>query len=382
MKKVLLVKAGNHSRANCTVRAELEVQGEFLIESFREIPSGKLVNAQIEKSENGKVSVLWIIDSLKADSNREYELILKKGSSLEASGQGVKVEIVEDRKVDVFIGGSIFTSYIFKDVVRPHLYPLMGPYGLDITRRLATEQDKDLDHHHHRSFWVAHGDVNGVDNWSEGKGHGYTTHRSFEIVEGGNVYAHIKAMSDWTSNSGEKVLEEIRDLRIYNLPEHSRIIDMDVILTASEGDVNFGDTKEGGIASLRVKTSMEVRNGGKIENSYGGISESETWGKRAQWCDYSGPVEGRIVGVSLFDHPESFRYPTYWHVRDYGLMTANPFGLSYFKNNPNIRGDHKLEANGSLKFYYRLYMHPGDASEGNVAEKYNDFVSPPDVEIS
>ena len=58
---------------------------------------------------------------------------------------------------------------------------------------------------------------------------------------------------------------------------------------------------------------MEVRNGGKIENSYGGISESETWGKRAQWCDYSGPIEGRIVGVSVFDHPESFRYPTYWH---------------------------------------------------------------------
>jgi len=381
MKKVFLVEAGNHDRHYCPVRAELEVQGEFSVESFRELPSGKPVEAQIEKNEGGKIAIWWIIDSLKAGSNREYEIAIKEGSG-QTPNQGVRLQFVGDKKIDVFIGNDIFTSYIFRDVVRPHLYPLIGPYGLCVTRRLATKQDKDLDHHHHRSFWVAHGDINGVDNWSEQEGHGYTAHRSFEIAEGGPVYAHIRAISDWTSNSGEKVLEELRDLRIYNLPEHSRIIDMTVVFTALEENVNFGDTKEGGIASLRVETSMEVRNGGKIENSYGGINEAETWGKRAHWCDYSGPIEGRIVGVSLFDHPENFRYPTYWHVRDYGLMTANPFGLSYFKNDPNIRGDYKLKAHESLKFSYRLYIHPGDASEGRVAERYNDFINPPKVEVS
>ena len=28
------------------------------------------------------------------------------------------------------------------------------------------------DHIHHRSLWFTHGDVNGVDFWTEGEGHG------------------------------------------------------------------------------------------------------------------------------------------------------------------------------------------------------------------
>ena len=127
---------------------------------------------------------------------------------------------------------------------------------------------------------------------------------------------------------------------------------------------------------------MEVRDTGKIENAYGGINEGETWGKRAVWCDYSGWTDGRQVGLALFDHPDSFRFPTYWHVRDYGLMTANPFGLSFFKNDPNQRGDYTLKQGDSMRFRYRLYLHPGDAKEGNVAEKYHDFVNPPVVHVA
>jgi len=218
-----------------------------------------------------------------------------------------------------------------------------------------------------------------VDNWSEMEGHGRTVHREFLRTDGGPVFGRICALGDWVGPDGRKVLEEVRDIRIYALPEEGRLVDMEVELRASEGDVKFGDTKEGGIASLRVQPSMEVRNGGRIENSYGAIGEAEAWGRRASWCDYSGPVEGRWVGMALMDHPDGFRYPTYWHVRDYGLMAANPFGLSYFHNDPNRRGDYVLKAGGSLKFKYRLYIHVGDAREGRVAERYNDFVNPPEV---
>ena len=37
------------------------------------------------------------------------------------------------------------------------------------------------------------------------------------------------------------------------------------------------------------------------------------------------------MGIAILNHPASFRYPTYWHVRDYGLFAANPFGLHDFK---------------------------------------------------
>ena len=60
-------------------------------------------------------------------------------------------------------------------------------------------------------------------------------------------------------------------------------------------------------------------------------------------------------------------------------MTANPFGLSYFYNDPNRRGDYTLKAGEKLKFKYRLYIHRGDATFARVSERYNNFVNPPKI---
>ena len=43
-------------------------------------------------------------------------------------------------------------------------------------------------------------------------------------------------------------------------------------------------------------------------------------------------LSGRNVGIAILDRPGNFRYPTVWHVRACGLMTANPFGISCFTN--------------------------------------------------
>jgi hypothetical protein len=125
---------------------------------------------------------------------------------------------------------------------------------------------------------------------------------------------------------------------------------------------------------------MDVPLGGRITNSFGGIDEGETWGKRAHWCDYTGPVDGKVVGITVFDHPTNFRHPTYWHVRNYGLMTANPFGVSYFTNNKANDGSHEVPANERFTFRYRLLVHKGTAEEASVAEHYHDYVNPPVID--
>ena len=168
-------------------------------------------------------------------------------------------------------------------------------------------------------------------------------------------------------------------MRIYNVAP-SRLLDIDLTLTAAEEDVLFGDTKEGGLISLRVASSMDVPRGGRLENSNGGVGEDNVWGKRAAWCDYSGPVNGKTVGVAIFDHPESFRHPTYWHARDYGLMTTNPFAVSTFEGE-GPSGEYLLPAGESLRFRYRIYIHKGDATEGKVAEQNSSYAGPPRVQI-
>lgn len=373
--KSLTVKAGNHTRTFCPVRVALPKEIEA--SALREKKTGREVPCQVWRK-GDELQLSWILGYLRTGEERTYELVSGKGPCAE----GVSLKDTPGDQVDVKIAGIPFTAYRYgAPLARPHLYPVIGPYRCPITRRLAEPEDKDMDHHHHRSIWVSHGEVNEVDNWSEMPGHGRTVHRSFEALESGPVMGRIRAGADWVSQDGKKVLEEVKELRFYAQPASCRAIDLDVVLTATEGEVVFGDTKEGGIASVRVQPSMEVRNGGRIENSYGGIDEGETWGKQAAWCDYSGDVQGRHMGIAIFDHPDSFRYPTYWHVRSYGLMTANPFGLSFFKNDPNIRGDYTLGSGEALSFRYRLYIHPGDATDGKVGEKYHDFVNPPEVEI-
>jgi hypothetical protein len=114
---------------------------------------------------------------------------------------------------------------------------------------------------------------------------------------------------------------------------------------------------------------------GHIVNSEG-VRDDETWGKRAKWVDYHGPVDGKNVGVAIFDHPDNPRYPTWWHVRDYGLFAANPFGLHEFEKKPKGAGDLKIKAGDSATFRYRFYLHHGDEKEGKVAERYEEYVKP------
>jgi hypothetical protein len=220
-----------------------------------------------------------------------------------------------------------------------------------------------------------------VDDWSEVEGHGRILHRRFSVLAGGPAYGRIEAQNEWLSASGAHVVSETRNMAFYNTPSHCRLLDYTVIFHSGDRAVTFGDTKEGGILSVRVASSMDVSRGvgGQITNAYGGINEGETWGRPSPWCDYTGPVAGRTVGIALMDHPQNLRYPTQWHVRNYGLMTANCFGWSYYGNDKSLDGSHTLPPHTDLAFRYRVYIHSGDAS--SVGGRFLDFAFPPQVSV-
>lgn len=325
--------------------------------------------------------IVWICEPISIGETREYQFSQKFEIPADSS-----VELIEKEKsVEFRISEALFTVYHYGDeYARPFLYPILGPGGNGVTRNYPMMKDvpgETTDHVHHKSMWVAHGEVNGSDNWSELEGHAVQRHREFLEKAAGPVFARVTALNDWLNNEGTKVLEEERSITVYNLSDLSRVIDLSVSFRATEGDVDFGDTKEGGICSIRVATSMDGNKGGLITNAYGGVTEVENWGKRAAWCDYSGDVSGRTVGISIFDNPSNFRYPTYWHVRDYGLMTANPFALSAYRNDKSCDGSHVVKAGETFAFSYRVFIHGGDASAANVGERYHGYINPPVVEV-
>ncbi len=91
--------------------------------------------------------------------------------------------------------------------------------------------------------------------------------------------------------------------------------------------------------------------------------------------DYSGTVQGRKLGIAIFDHPSNPKHPTYWHAREYGLFAVNPFGEHDFYNDPKRDGSITIPAGGSLTFRYRVFIHNDAAAEAKVAEAYARYAA-------
>lgn len=363
MKRVV-IEAGRHARAACPVVAPWDGPA----------PEGLAAEGVLTAAQAHDQGLAFVLPTLAAESRAALD-------AAPAAPPGAGVSLRDNGKqVDVEIGGRLFTSYHYADVpARPYLWPVMAPGEVQATRAYPMIPDvagETHDHKHHRSMYFAYGDVNGVDNWSEEPGHGRTEHRTIDRIVSGSVYGLLETTSDWLGAAGEHVLQQKLALTFWNTGADLRMVDVDLRLTADTCDVRFGDTKEGGLISFRVASSMDVPRGGKIENSWGGINEPENWGLAAHWCDYSGTAEGKAVGICVMDHPDSFRYPTYWHVRDYGLFTANPFALHDYTQGRK-EGSHLLKQGETLRFRYRALIHAGDAGAVDARARYLDFVAPP-----
>ena len=247
---------------------------------------------------------------------------------------GLGADITAERSPNgavVKIDGQLFTEYLVKSGTKPVLWPIIGPTGKPMTRDypLRDNHNEKTDHPHQRSLWFSHGNVDGIDFWDErGAKVGSIEHLEFLKVAGGKP-AVIATRNAWLAPDGRKLCEDQRTLR-FNSDGDARWIDFDIAIKATDGAVTFGDTKEGTFG-LRVAESISVdaHRGGKIINSRGEV-DAAAWGQAAPWVDYHGPVDGQTVGIAILNHPSSFRFPTYWHVRPYGLFAANPFGWHDF----------------------------------------------------
>lgn len=310
--------------------------------------------------------------------------ILPLDSKAQTQGKGVQITDNGNR-LRIQIDGEPFTEYHYgrydgKAVSRPFFYPIIGPGGAPMTRNSPMKEGKDeaTDHPHHRALWYAHGAINGHDFWSEGSRAGTTVHEKFLSLTSGTSKGTIQSKNKLVAKDGTVVCTDDRTMTIHSRTE-DRIIDFEIAVHASHGDITFGDTKEGTMA-IRLPATMRLKGKvgkGHIVNSAGN-RDGATWGKRAAWCDYYGPVNGKTVGVAIFDHPTNPRHPTWWHVRDYGLFAANPFGIHDFERlSDRSKGNLKVVSGDSVTFRYRFYFHKGDEKQGNVEALYNEYARTP-----
>lgn len=263
-------------------------------------------------------------------------------------------------------------EYRHDDPVRPHLAVLLGPGGAVLTRELDGDVPEDsADHPHHRGLWWGHRDVNGADLWTEFEGHGRIRSAAAPVRSTDGSVEELVHDQEWADAAGRPLLRDRKVVRRHpEAPDGSRALDVESTLEAAWGPVVLGDTKEAGLVALRVAPAMEERRGGSIVLSTGAEGESESWGRAGAWCDYSGIVDGVAVGVAVMDHPANPR-PARWHVRDYGLLAANPFGLRDFTGDPSADGSLRLRPGEPVTFRYRILTHRGGAAA--VPQHYDRY---------
>src|SRR6056297_987564 len=179
-----------------------------------------------------------------------------------------------DNKLHVLMDGKKITTFYYNDFElanRPFLYPIKAPCEEQVTRGYPIEEieGETKDHIHHTSVWTAWGRVNRIDNWAYGEKNGRQVVKSIQTSNKEDK-GIIDLKIQWTTPNGKLQLKENRKI-CFHASKKPFIIDFDIALTASAGKIKFKDTKEGGFLATRVATSMDVRNGGKIENSNGKV---------------------------------------------------------------------------------------------------------------
>lgn len=279
-----------------------------------------------------------------------------------------------DDGIQVLDDGALVADYLTMSKSKPIVWPLIGPGGERMTRdypMVPDSKNEKHDHPHHRSFWFTHGDVNGTDFWLEGNEGGITEHQEFTQVSGGKN-AVVAARNIWKTPDGKVVLGEHRRYT-FSKDRTVRILDCDFVLTAVNGEVNFGDTKEGTFG-IRIASSMKVdaKLGGKITNS-NGDNDTDAWGVKADWVDYVGPIGDKTLGIAILCHPSTFNYPNRWHVRTYGLFAANPFGVHHFLRQDEPTKGVSLPAGESLTFRYRVLLHEGNTEQAKLDQRQAEF---------
>jgi hypothetical protein len=292
-------------------------------------------------------------------------------------------------QIDIIIDGKPFTTYYFDPAIaKPYLMPLRTASGAVVTRDFPVRNDASKGdpkasafEPHQRPLYFGHGDVDGLDFWQEPAfDHYYSDH-------GHQAYGHMvlknveKASSEddaatvrarFTLNDpNNRVIAEETQTFTFRGDAQTRIIDCEFVLYATAGPLDIGDTKEGTFG-IRLAPELSAPLG-QMLNSNGAQGEKAIWGKPADWVDYEGMISDKPVGIAIFDSPLSFRHPTTWHARAYGLFAANPFGAREFTGDPNKDGSWSVPEGKSVTFRYRVLIHDGKFGPAEIDAAYSRY---------
>ena len=239
-------------------------------------------------------------------------------------------------------------------------------YGLD--GEMLTEDFPD-DHPHHRGLhwawpvvtwgerevdpWALVGARQLFINWTGREAASDHATFSFEggwrLVEGWEPF--VREQISITVHRSDEVGQAIDfDLRFENMSDKP----VTVRGRGTKGYGGFNIRPDGGRPGIRITTAQ-------------GETEEDLLQVQSGWADFTSQISanGKEAGIALFQHPGNPGFPHHgWILRHYGFLGAA------WPHTERV----KIEPGENIQLSYRVYVHRGDAEEGQVRQRFREFV--------
>jgi hypothetical protein len=306
----------------------------------------------------------------------------------------------QEKKVEVFIDGKLFTAFIYPDdMEKQSLYPINTASGKIVTRGypLDPRPYERIDHPHHLGLWFNFGDVNGLDFWNNSFAIKNDDKPRYGSVKFEKIVSMKPSKGELITNSSwvdinDKILLNEETKFIFSGDENLRTIERHTKLTAQE-QVTFTENKEG-LLGLRMDRAFEEpvtkperfldANGNETEvpvlNNEGvngvyrnaeGFKGGDVWSKRSKWVALRAQKEGEVITVVIIDNPDNPNYPAWSHARGYGLFATNNLGGRAFEKDA-VPVKIELKPGESISFKHKVVI-GGDLSDEEINEMAGRF---------
>lgn len=253
---------------------------------------------------------------------------------------------------------------------RPFFFPLIGPSGLPLTRM---GHPGAPDHDHHRSVWFAHHKVLGISFWSDTSG-SQIRQEDWIAYDDGDDDCRMACRLKWYDGHDPTALIE-QTVIVAVAPDQGEgmLLEIQTSLLSIAESLELGQTNFGLLAVRVAKAISGAFGDGIVTGANGQATEKNLFGKPSPWIDYSGSIDkGVTEGVTYFDHPSNFSFPSKWHVREDGWM-----GASICRDAPVM-----LRKDAPTTLRYLLHAHAGPVDMDRANEIANRFNSSKNFAIS
>ena len=374
----LEVAAGDFDRENTLVVTPLpQSLRDHQHFTLTRMDNGRSIPGQLQPGENPRL--IWILrDTLSAGKARQYRLAATTDGL--AAKDGVTVQD-DGKRLTVKVGQKPVLVYNQAVVPSPdpkqayyaksgYIHPVYNPSGQVVT------DDFNPEHAHQHGIMFAwrkttfEGRL--TNGWDQKASTGKVEHVELLDSASGPVFGtftvHMRQV-DLTAPGGSKpVLDEIWRVRVYNFSNRF-LFDIESTQTcAGSAPVVIEELHYGGLMIRGHADWQEHKDFDYVTSE--GKTKLDGNHTRPNWVDIHGPLDGKVTGVTIFDHPGNFRFPQ--------PVRLHP-SMPYFCFTPALLGSFTIEPGKSFVSRYRFCVNDGKPDRKVTDRLWQDYAHPAQV---